>query len=247
MTAQAPRSAPQRLPRRPRRRAPARQGRRARAMSAGELRQVVAFRRPAARRARPARRAGPREALFGELVTVYDERDGWAWVQLDARRLRRLPARGGAVRAGAGSRRIGCSALGTFLYPAADIKAPPWLHAQHERSSLAWRRRGRRSPGSRTAASCPRATSPSATASRPTSSPSPSASSACPTLWGGKTRLGRRLLRAGAGRHAGRRPRLPARQRHAAGRARQRRRRQRASSTGCSAAISCSGRATSAS
>ena len=27
--------------------------------------------------------AGPREALFGELVTVYEERDGWAWVQLE--------------------------------------------------------------------------------------------------------------------------------------------------------------------
>ena len=35
-------------------------------------------------RIRPAPTVGfETEALFGETVTVYDERDGWAWVQLD--------------------------------------------------------------------------------------------------------------------------------------------------------------------
>ena len=55
-----------------------------------------------------ARGSWTTEALFGELVTVYEERDGWAWVQLAARRLRRLPAPIGAVRAGQAARRTGC-------------------------------------------------------------------------------------------------------------------------------------------
>ena len=103
-------------------------------------------RRRAMRRARRARSCIPRrrcgrspnprsswttEALFGELVTVYDEKDGWAWVQL---------ARDGYVgyvRPGALSAQVKppthrVRALGTFLYPAAEVKAPPWLHAQHD-------------------------------------------------------------------------------------------------------------------
>ena len=46
------------------------------------------------------------EALHGESVTVYDESEGWAWVQLDRDQLRRLSA--GARRSGRRpSRRIG--------------------------------------------------------------------------------------------------------------------------------------------
>ena len=66
---------------------------------AGETRQVVHSATPL--RAQPEPRASwTSEVLFGELVTVYDEKDGWAWVQLRARRLCRLSARGRALAAG---------------------------------------------------------------------------------------------------------------------------------------------------
>jgi cell wall-associated NlpC family hydrolase len=92
---------------------------------AGEARQVVHSSTPL--RARPdARESWTSEVLFGEQVTLYEERDGWAWVQL---------ARDGYVgyvRAGALSAQVRqpthrVRALGTFLYPAAEVKAPPWL------------------------------------------------------------------------------------------------------------------------
>ena len=35
------------------------------------------------RAAPDARASWTTEVLFGELVTVYDEKDGWAWVQLE--------------------------------------------------------------------------------------------------------------------------------------------------------------------
>ena len=68
------------------------------------------------------------EALFGEAVTVFDEADGWVWVQL---------ARDGYVGYVAANavrpaplvvptHRV--SALGTFVYAAADIKSPPIMH-----------------------------------------------------------------------------------------------------------------------
>ena len=91
----------------------------------GLVRQVVHSATPL--RARPEPRASwTSEVLFGELVTVYDEKDGWAWVQL---------ARDGYVgylRAGALSPQVKPAthrvrALSSFLYPAADVKAPPWL------------------------------------------------------------------------------------------------------------------------
>ena len=92
---------------------------------AGQVRQVVHSATPL--RGRPEPRASwTSEVLFGEHVTVYDEQDGWAWVQL---------ARDGYVgylRAGALSAQVKPAthrvrALSTFLYPAAEVKAPPWL------------------------------------------------------------------------------------------------------------------------
>ena len=67
------------------------------------------------------------EALFGEAVTVYDEANGWAWIQLvrdgyvgyvpsDVLARNPLPA----------THRV--QSLGTFLYPLADIKSPPVMH-----------------------------------------------------------------------------------------------------------------------
>jgi cell wall-associated NlpC family hydrolase len=68
------------------------------------------------------------EALFGEAVTVFDEDDGWAWVQL-ARDgyVGYLPA--SAVRIGplmTPTHRV--QSLGTFVYSAPDIKTPPLMH-----------------------------------------------------------------------------------------------------------------------
>jgi cell wall-associated NlpC family hydrolase len=91
----------------------------------GEVRQVVHSATPL--RGQPdARESWTSEALYGELVTVYDEKDGWAWVQL---------ARDGYVgylRSGALSPQVKTPthrvrALSTFLFTSPDIKAPPWL------------------------------------------------------------------------------------------------------------------------
>ena len=92
---------------------------------AGEVRQVVHSATPL--RGHPdARASWTSEALFGELVTVYDERDGWAWVQLAG------DDYVGYLRSGALSPQVKAPthkvrALGTFLYPSAEVKAPPWL------------------------------------------------------------------------------------------------------------------------
>lgn len=92
---------------------------------AGEVRQVVHASTPV--RARPdARESWTTEALFGESVRVFDERDGWCWGQLEADGYVgyvRSIALTGQVRTPTHRVRT----LGTFLYPAADIKAAPWL------------------------------------------------------------------------------------------------------------------------
>jgi cell wall-associated NlpC family hydrolase len=93
--------------------------------AAGEVRQVVHSATPL--RAKPdARDSWTTEALFGELVTLYDERDGWAWVQLtrDGYVGYLRPA---ALTAQVRQATHRVKALGTFLYPAPDIKASPWL------------------------------------------------------------------------------------------------------------------------
>lgn len=91
----------------------------------GQVRQVVHSATPL--RGRPdARESWTSEVLFGELVTVYDEKDGWAWVQLGR------DGYVGYLRSGALSAQVTppthkVRALSTFLYPAAEVKAPPWL------------------------------------------------------------------------------------------------------------------------
>lgn len=67
------------------------------------------------------------EALFGETATIFDESGGWAWVQLDR------DGYVGYVPADAMQRKIvnathRVQALGTFVYPAADLKTPPVMH-----------------------------------------------------------------------------------------------------------------------
>jgi cell wall-associated NlpC family hydrolase len=93
--------------------------------TAGQTRQIAHSATPL--RGRPDPRASwTSEVLFGEQVTLYEEKDGWAWAQT---------ARDGYVgylRAAALSPQVQTPthrvrALGTLLYPAADVKAPPWL------------------------------------------------------------------------------------------------------------------------
>jgi cell wall-associated NlpC family hydrolase len=67
------------------------------------------------------------EALFGEIVTVYDQKHGWAWGQLDRDGyVGYLPADALTREVRPVTHRV--AALGTFLYPAADIKTPPLMH-----------------------------------------------------------------------------------------------------------------------
>jgi cell wall-associated NlpC family hydrolase len=67
------------------------------------------------------------EALFGEMVRVLDIADGWAWVQLARDRyVGYLPADTLSARVEPATHRV--KALGTFVYPVADIKAPPVMH-----------------------------------------------------------------------------------------------------------------------
>jgi cell wall-associated NlpC family hydrolase len=93
--------------------------------AAGEPRQVVHSATPL--RGTPDSRASwTTEVLFGEVVTVYEERDGWAWVQLERDGYvgyLRPPALSTQVKRP--THRV--KALGTILYPSADVKACPWM------------------------------------------------------------------------------------------------------------------------
>lgn len=93
---------------------------------AGSRRQVM--RAAVALRRRPVANVGlETEALFGEVVTVYDEADGWAWGQLERDGyVGYLPADALSREVRPPTHRV--SALGTFLYPAPDMKSPPIMH-----------------------------------------------------------------------------------------------------------------------
>lgn len=67
------------------------------------------------------------EALYGELVDVYDEREGWVWVQLQRDKyVGYLPAEALSPEIVEPTHRV--RSLGTFIYPVADIKSPPMMH-----------------------------------------------------------------------------------------------------------------------
>jgi hypothetical protein len=94
--------------------------------SAGSPRQVAWPLAPLRRQ--PLATAGlDTELLFGESVTVFDEAEGWAWVQCHRDRyVGYLPAASLQERCLPSSHWI--SALGTFVYPTPDIKSPPLHH-----------------------------------------------------------------------------------------------------------------------
>jgi cell wall-associated NlpC family hydrolase len=64
------------------------------------------------------------EALFGETLTVLDEREGWAWVQL-ARDgyVGYMPSEGLSAALRAPTHKV--AALRTYVYPEPDFKRPP--------------------------------------------------------------------------------------------------------------------------
>jgi cell wall-associated NlpC family hydrolase len=67
------------------------------------------------------------EALYGEIVTVYDEAGGWAWVQLERDRyVGYVPADAVSPHVLEPTHRV--KALGTFVYPVPEIKSPPLMH-----------------------------------------------------------------------------------------------------------------------
>ncbi len=86
------------------------------------VRAAVALRR------QPKKTAGfETEALFGEIVTVYEQNQGWAWVQLARDNyVGYLPADALTRELSETTHRV--KALGTFLYPVPDIKSPPLMH-----------------------------------------------------------------------------------------------------------------------
>jgi cell wall-associated NlpC family hydrolase len=64
------------------------------------------------------------EALLGEAVTLYDESEGWAWVQLARDNyVGYVPSDGLTPRLAAPTHRI--AALRTYVYPEPDGKTPP--------------------------------------------------------------------------------------------------------------------------
>jgi len=67
------------------------------------------------------------EVLFGEVMTVYDTADGWAWGQLaHDGYVGYVPTDALSSEIAEPTHRV--RSLGTFLYPAADIKSPPIMH-----------------------------------------------------------------------------------------------------------------------
>ena len=66
------------------------------------------------------------EAVYGDIVTVYDEVEGWAWVQMHRDQyVGYMPAEALTADVKKATHRV--RALGTFVYPIPDIKAPPLM------------------------------------------------------------------------------------------------------------------------
>ncbi|HEV7439845.1 MAG TPA: C40 family peptidase [Methylobacterium sp.] len=67
------------------------------------------------------------EALMGETVTVYEEREGWSWVQLkEDGYVGYMPSEALGPPGAPPTHRV--TALRTFVYPGPDLKLPPRLH-----------------------------------------------------------------------------------------------------------------------
>lgn len=94
--------------------------------SAGVIRQVTRPAVPLKREPNP-NLGLDNEIIYGELVRVYDEREGWAWVQIERDRyVGYVPSAALTGEIMPMTHRI--KALGTFVYPGPDIKTPPIMH-----------------------------------------------------------------------------------------------------------------------
>ncbi len=93
---------------------------------AGHVRQVIRAAVPLRRTPRPDASLDT-ELLFGEQVMVYETDRDWAWVQaVRDGYVGYVPADALTADVRAATHKV--SAIGTFVYPAADIKAPATLH-----------------------------------------------------------------------------------------------------------------------
>lgn len=91
----------------------------------GVTRQVARPVVPVRRRPEPAAPLDT-EAVYGEIVSVYDEADGWAWVQMHRDQyVGYMPVEALSADVKPATHRV--RALGTFIYPTPDIKAPPQM------------------------------------------------------------------------------------------------------------------------
>jgi cell wall-associated NlpC family hydrolase len=64
------------------------------------------------------------EALYGETLTLFDESEGWAWVQLARDSyVGYMPSEGLAAEVTAPTHKV--AALRTYVYPSPDFKTPP--------------------------------------------------------------------------------------------------------------------------
>jgi cell wall-associated NlpC family hydrolase len=64
------------------------------------------------------------EALYGETLTLFDEAEGWAWVQLDRDGyVGYLPSEGLTAHLSTPTHKV--ASLRTYVYPGPDIKTPP--------------------------------------------------------------------------------------------------------------------------
>jgi cell wall-associated NlpC family hydrolase len=96
---------------------------RAQRYAEGEIRQVAAFAAPI-RVAPKFDAALATEALSGERLTVYDSREGWAWVQLrNDGYVGYTPLDGLSTMVEENTHRV--SGRLTYVYPAPDVKRPP--------------------------------------------------------------------------------------------------------------------------
>jgi hypothetical protein len=91
--------------------------------AAGEPHQVVAAALPLRREPRFDAPLDT-EVLHGETVTVYDEQEGWAWVQLhNDNYVGYVPSEGLVAHIAAPTHRV--SVLRTYVFPEPDSKVPP--------------------------------------------------------------------------------------------------------------------------